>query len=133
MNDIDKIKGHYIHKSILLPNNRCALQLKKDLLNSEADIIIIFKDCLMVEDIRINNLLIEDIANTSHIGMKYNFIAHNVNQSPKDYSQLIIFDKQKEEVISTGISKKSVINIIYKSFNISNDIYSYKTPIKEKE
>ncbi|NRA93844.1 MAG: hypothetical protein HRU26_14415, partial [Psychroserpens sp.] len=104
---------------------------KKDLLGEEANLLIVFDECLTIDDIRVNDILIEDISNQKNIGMSYIFMARNTNRKPEEYNQLIIFDKKNEKIISTGIQKKTVLNIIYKSFNISDDIYSYKEQIKE--
>lgn len=130
-NDINKIIGYYIHRSIVLPNNKYALQLKKDLLSEEANLLIMFNECLTIDDVRINDVLIEDISNQKNIGMLYIFMARNTNRKPEEYNQLIIFDKKSEKSISTGVQKKAMLNIIYKDFNISEDIYSYKEQIKE--
>ena len=100
MNDINRIIGYYIHKSIVLPNNKYALQLKKDLLGEEANLLIVFDECLTIDDIRVNDILIEDISNQKNIGMSYIFMARNTNRKPEEYNQLIIFDKKNEKIIS---------------------------------
>lgn len=131
-NDIEKIRGYYIYKSIVLPNNMYALLLKKDQLHKEASLLVLFHGCLTVDDIKSGGLLIDDMSNQDQIGMSYIFMARSVGEPIENYNQLIIFDKKSEEILETGIKKKAILNIIYQNFQISDNVYMYKEEVKKK-
>ncbi|SNY99691.1 hypothetical protein [Flagellimonas pacifica] len=125
MQDIDLIKGCFIHKSIVLPN-LLVLQLKHKLSNENAQLSIMFKDFVYYEDIRLNDLKIADFSIQKRIGMKHVYLINDLNKDPKQYNLFSIFDLNKEIKISTGIKKKVVIEVLFRQFILSHDIYHYK-------